>query len=249
MRRRLSSSVLLAVIALASVLPAAGADHGGVEPVPVCYQTQTDEAGNPSGPEFCTQQVWFHRAETPVGNLAGFGAGSNPTFDTTAPAASVAGGAGGGYAANGTPRQLNGESNTQVAPRFEGTFTGNLDNLAVTLFLFAPAKQMGSTFSTSGDLVVDGVEVGRFDQVEVPLTAGGQAARKIDFVLTGVSQAMADLGVATGPDVEHKVELFVSPYPLATTTAAFVYDTTEVPSGMTFNVPGDLAGRTAIALF
>src|SRR5687768_10062565 len=104
---------------------------------PVCYQTAVDAEGNPTGPLFCTQQVWFSDSGTKAGNLAATGATSYPGWDTTAPATSVSGGAGGGFFSTGVGRQMasDPQSDAATGATFTGTFTGDLDTMLVTMYL------------------------------------------------------------------------------------------------------------------
>lgn len=216
---------LSAAVGLA--LPVGATEH--------CYQPV------PDGPEFCTEQVWFQPAQTPVGNLAATGQTSLPGWSTSEPTQSVAQGAGGMYATNGVQRQMHGESNEATGARFVGSFTGDLDNLAVTMYLFAPGRQQESTYYGGVDVVVDGKTVLTVNDEFLPLAPGGSAVLRTDFAVSRLHRAMERAGVQTGPDVEHQVELFVTSYTLATSTAVLVYGTTEVPSTMTFNV-SDLTG-------
>lgn len=213
----------------ALALPAAAEDAEAPAP---CYQLVVD------GPQFCTSQVWFTPGDSKAGNLAAAGAATWPTWTTEEPTASVTSGAGGGYATNGAPRQQSGESNPATGALFKGTFTGDLDNLAATMYLFAPGKQQDPTYYGGVDLVVDGTRVLRTDDEFMPLEPGGNAVLKTSFAVAGISQAMQRAGLETGPDVVHEVELFLTSYALATTTGVFVYGTSEAPSSMTFNVEG-----------
>lgn len=218
-------------VAAGTVLAApAGADS-------TCYQLTP-----PDGPEFCTQQVWFTPGDSKVGNLAAAELSSFPSWSSDAPKESVAQGAGGGYATNGIPRQQSGESNPATGARFVGGFTGDIDNLDVTMYLFAPGRQNEPTYYGGIDVVVDGVTLLTIDINGLPLSSGGNAVLKTGFAVTNLHKAMIREQVETGPDVEHEVELFLTAYPLATATAVFVYGTTEVPSSMTFNVE-DLGDR------
>jgi hypothetical protein len=204
-----------------------------------CYTKVVD------GPEFCSQQVWFTPAETKVGNLGATEASGFPSWSTEAPAQSVAAGAGGGYATVGVGRQQNGTSDPTTGAQFEGTFTGELDNLAVTMYLFAPVRQEAAgypNYYAGIDLVVDGTVLKNVDADGIPLTSGGNAVQKIDFAAGKLHEAMVKAGLENGPDAEHQVQLYITSYSLVTSTALLVYGTTEAPSSMSFNV-GDLAGR------
>lgn len=204
---------------------------------PSCFTLVED------GPQFCEQQVWFTPSGTDkAGNLAAAGVGKHPTWSAEAPKQSVAAGAGGGYATAGAVRQTNGGIDPATGALFTGTFTGNLDNLAVSMFLFSPARTSENGWYGGVDVVVDGKLVKTADVDGIPLSSGGNAVQKIDFAVDKLHAALIKAGVTTGPEVEHDVELFVSSYTLATTTALLVYGTTEAPSSMTFNV-GDVKER------
>lgn len=228
-------TVALGLAAGAALAAPAGAEAN-------CYTKVVD------GPEFCSQQVWFTPAETKVGNLGATDASGFPSWSTEAPKQSVAAGAGGGYATVGAGRQQNGTSDPTTGARFEGTFTGELDNLAVTMYLFAPGRQEEAGYPgyfAGIDLVVDGVVLKNVDVDGIPLTSGGNAVQKIDFAADKLREAMVKAEIPTGPEVEHQVQLYITSYSLVTSTALLVYGTTEAPSSMTFNV-ADLTGRFLI---
>ena len=214
----------------------------GVAEEPVCYQTQIDAEGNPTGPAYCTQQVWFSDGGTKAGNLAATGATTYPTWDTTAPTTSVSGGAGGGFFSNGVGRQMSSDPTTDAATgaTWTGTFKGDIDNMVVELYMFAPATAAASppgAYVGSTEMDIDGQQVLVPTQVNLQLTPAGQAVMKTKFAITDVQAAMAMAGIATGPDVEHTIRFFFSAYGLVSATSVIVYDTTEVPAGMTFNAP------------
>src|SRR5687767_7972181 len=121
-RRVRVSRCLLATMLVLSIASAGAAQE------PVCYQTAVDAEGNPTGPSYCTQQTWFTDSGTKAGNLAATGATEYPTWDTTAPTASVASGAGGGFFSNGAGRQMASDPQTDAATgaTFTGTYTGDL---------------------------------------------------------------------------------------------------------------------------
>jgi hypothetical protein len=225
-------TVALGLAAGAALAAPAGAETS-------CFTLVTD------GPQYCEQQVWFTPAETKAGNLGATGATGFPSWSTEAPKQSVAQGAGGGYGTVGVTRQQQGTSDPSTGALFQGTFTGDLNNLAVTMYLFAPGRQEEAgypNYYAGIDVVVDGKTVFQTDADGIPLTSGGRAVQKIDFAVDGLQKAIDKAGVATGPDVKHDVELYLTSYSLVTSTALIVYGTTEAPSSMTFNV-SDLTGR------
>lgn len=194
----------------------------------------------------CRQDVWFRQATTKAGNLAAFGYDEFPTWDTEEPTASFATGSGGGYLGTSTFHQATAPWDPRGTAVFEGSFTGPIDTLAVTLYLFpSPVRYQDPVFPTDFQLMVDGEPVFEAGGVEVNMTAGGQAVKRIDFALINIHRAMEGWGVEA--DGDHAVRLSVVGTGLATAAALFVYDAAEVPSGMIFNIePENLEGYTVV---
>ncbi len=232
---RWPSRLVLVALALALAVPAAAQESS-------CYFKSFDAEGNPVGPAFCTQQVWFSDSGTKAGNLAATGATKFPSWDTTAPTTSVTGGAGGGYFSQGAPRQVASDPTTDpaIGATFAGTFTGDIDNMVVEMYLFAPLTAAANTpgaYVGSVDMTIDGQKVLPAQSVDFQLVPGGQAVMKTKFAITDVQAAMEAAGVSTGPDAVHNMRLFFGAFGLVSATSVIVYDTTEVPGGITFNAP------------
>lgn len=241
--------ILLLALALPALLGAVVDEGGDHTHEPVCYHTEFDEEGAPTGPSFCREDVWFHQAETKAGNLAATGQTEFPSWDTEEPTASVTEGAGGGYLGNGTAWQMQGAYDPAVNPTFHGSFTGNIESLAIDMYLFAPGRQNDETFPMGVSITIDGEQVVWVPSVDLPLEPGGDAVLRTEVLFTGLDAAMEDFGVTSDETTEHEIELVLTPYAIATTTAILVYDTTEVPSGMVFNLPPDeREGRFTYAL-
>lgn len=187
------------------------------------------------------EQTYLHQAETKAGNIAALGAGSFPSWNTTAPAASVRGGAGGGYAGN-SASYLAPEVAEQTGLTVQGAFNGCLDTMLVNLYAAMPTNRTGTSGSLAessltavvhltidGQKVVDGVEV-KTHSVPNPT---GQATYLQRFSIVGLHAAMQDF--ALDPAANHTIRFTVAPRYLNTDNAVFVYDTTEVPAGFLFN--------------
>ncbi len=194
----------------------------------------------------CREDVWFHRDGT-AGNLAETDLAGVPFFDTNAPEDSVAAGAGGGHAGlslhNGTWSAVgNGERRPTYTPTFVGEFTGAIDSMLFDLYLFPPASMAGeasgdpSTAPWRIDLVlsVAGEPLLTLADVAFPLEDGGNAVKRARFAVIDIIDAFEDAGLSTTD--ANDVELEIVGYGLATNAAIWVYDTTEVPSGMVFNI-------------
>lgn len=196
----------------------------------------------------CRVDTWFHQADaadpgTRIGNL-GAVQEALPTWSTDAPAAAPVNGA--GYAAINVLNTLGPQTGTTYDPAggatFQGSFVGPLDNLAVTLYFVAPGRQASEELLPGYPLVtrlkVDGqvyfqksITQGstvRVDQDE-------NSAPRASFAYTDVYASMLAHGADTASDAEHTVELYVAPV-RSGEEALFLFDATEVPSGIIFNI-------------
>lgn len=202
----------------------------------------------------CRQDVWFHQASTKAGNLAAFGQDDFPSWDGDEPTGSYTTGSGGGYLGTSAFHQTAEAWDPRGTATFEGTFTGHLDTLAVTMYLFPPAKmveeqQTGGPvpFPTDFRLLLDGEWLWETSG-DVNMVTDGQAVKRIDFALTNIYEGIESNGV-TPTDGEHTLRLSVHGTGLATAGAVFVYDAAEVPSGMVFNIePENLDDYTVFSM-
>lgn len=182
-----------------------------------------------------TERVYFHCTGTnKVQNVEA----AEPSWNTTAPTASVQSGAGCGHYSN--LLTLGGTPLDEAA--WAGTFTGNLDTMTVELYnIHASSDRAAATMKLSVLVEIDG-HPAFTHPVATPITAprtatSTGAADKIVFSLRGIGLAREE-GVGTAP---HQVRLTIGEY--NETQSAWVWDTTEVPAGVTFNPTGALQGR------
>lgn len=192
--------------------------------------------------EVCRQDVWFHGPK--AGNLAAAGQADLPTWNTTKPATALTGGGGSAYVGNSVTEIVMEEFGKESGPVFVGQFTGNLDNLAVEMYLSAPRILTSATYPVRTRLLIDGVEIyADATATFVPAQAAGTATAKIRFAYRDIYDLLKVEGFA-GADVTHTVRLSVLPF-FFVTEAAFLYDASDVPSGMIFNAPS-LQGYTVV---
>lgn len=182
-----------------------------------------------------TERVFFHCTGTnKVQNVEA----AEPSWNTTAPAASVQSGAGCGHYSN--LLTLGGTPLDEAA--WAGTFTGNLKDLTVELYnIHASTDRAAPTMRLSILVEVDG-HPAYSHPVATPITAprtatSTGAADKVVFSLRGIGLATEE-GVGTAV---HQVRITIGEY--NETQSAWVWDTTEVPAGVTFNPTGALQGR------
>lgn len=196
-------------------------------------------------PLFTEQQVYFHQAETKAGNVGALGQGSLPSWNTTAPA-SVTTGAGGGYLGNIATEIALGDHTAESGPTFIGPFTGPIDTMAVDLYAFANPQDLKQGLRV--DMQIDGELVHQdADAFDVPFKPGGQAARQLNFAITGIDAVMQAYGMDTSVTKEHTVRINVVPFYVGD-DAVYVYDAAEAPSGILFNAaPEKLTNYVAVA--
>lgn len=186
-------------------------------------------------PNLVSEQVWFNCGEQKLENADNNVAG----WDTEAPTKSVAAGAGCGTV--DSPFLQPGPGNIYDAT-WTGFFTGNLDTVNVELhnIYVGPGRATG-TLDASVKLFVDGEplfgDLGKDVSLKAVRSTTG-LSEMVKFSITNIGYVSED------QNIEHEVSLVMhggtarNRGPTVTDTlSGWVWDTTEVPSGMTFNPP------------
>lgn len=194
--------------------------------------------------EVCTVETFLACPGESEANKTQFNAIDGPVALTeTAPEASVQAGAGCGHLAE--PVADPGQLPTEEELRVSGEFTGNLASIRAELHLLGPGTgQLGESVSVPLILVVDGAEVFRGNATGDTVVSDTNASVAVIVDLP--------VGLATeagAGDTTRDVEL-IAGYPnvdacdspggvgsgcLPAGAYTFVWGTTEVPSGITFN--------------
>lgn len=196
------------LLALALGAPAV-ADHGGIHPT------------------FRNERTYFHCAgDTKSQNLS-VALGDVPSWDTNEPPGSVEDGEGCGF--HDPLLNANVPGPYPFYAVWEGTFTGNLRDLAVEVHRLLP--QSGATFPNRFvlNLQVDGESRYSGDINLTPEESSSGASHRMLFTLQGLGYATED-GDGTQ---ERTIRLTLTSY--NETQSIWVFDTTEVPAGITFN--------------
>lgn len=209
--RVLARTAFLAVLVFAIAVPAA-ADHGDIHPTAR------------------TEQTYFHCVGPVKVQNVPAAQGTLPSWDTNAPTQSVQDGAGCGYYEN----ILSGGDPAVFTSEWEGTFTGNLNAVTVELHRLLPMSGATSN-KIVGIVTVDGLEVFNGDIDLQPVESETGASNMSKFSLRNL-KFMTEDGDGT---TERTVRITVDSY--NDQQSAWVWDTTEVPSGITFN-PTSFAG-------
>ena len=251
LNRILGSPRLRATIGLFAALVLAQpalATHGGVHPT------------------FRTESVYFHcNGPTKLQNVNWFVSGPTP-WNTTRPSQSVQAGAGCGALEPGAYRNNSAAPDQSYDPVFRGTFVGNLRSMTISVhnLLLSRARTEG-TFPVRVRLLIDGEELltnaGRSVSVTPVLSSTG-ASELFEFSITnlGFANEVVDangnvVDVKTGGHAKENGDgttertiLVVIDSLVANQASAWVWDTTEVPSGITFNPPTLAAAKVAADL-
>lgn len=196
-----------------------------------------------------TSQVYFHcPSDVKVINASPISDGAVTGWDAIAPTASVTSGAGCGFAETG-PLQGTGMQTVYDFPG-AGTFTGDLDKLTFQFHVLD-----GATRSTLAGqsldlrLTIDGQSMfgteadGNSSAVTVPVTlvpSATGASSLAEVTVTGLNFLTPPDAKDTTP-VEHAITFAASMGSEVLT--GFVMDTTETPSGITFNPAKEAAAK------
>lgn len=246
MRRRVSLSVGFAfVVVLAAP---AFAVHGGIHP------------------SFRTENVYFHCSGSTKLQNVNWQLGSGPaTWDTNAPTQSFTQGAGCGSV---DTFFYNPDSENLYDAVFKGTVTGNLRDLTVRLHNLVLGRVRSTTTTPLGvRLLVDGQPYlageawgERVDVTPVPSSTG--ATELLEFSITDLGSAteikdgqgnvvdVQTTGLATEDGdgtVPREIVLTITPF-FTPYNNAFVWDATEIPSGIVINPSSPASARIRATL-
>lgn len=245
--RKTIGGAALAVLATAAVAVPAQAASGD------CQELMTyayDAPPTPTGVFACRQDDWFHQSDQRLSNRAS----TVPSWDATAPASDFQS-AGAAYAALRPIDMFQSDASTR--PTFSGTFTGVLDNIALSVYTTGPYAVLGEGSALYTKLVVDGKTVWENAAAEDPeVTPGAEVVDDhttiMRFAWTGLAARLQALHKANTDTTKHTITLsFVNKY-YGDSNFVMLYDATEYPSGLVFNLEpdpdsGSLAGYTEIA--
>jgi hypothetical protein len=187
-------------------------------------------------PSFRSERVYFHCNGTTKAANVNSAQGVTATWNTTAPAASVTTGAGCGAA---DPTGLAGTGmESMYDAAFKGTFTGNVKSITVEAhMLLAGASQAAGNVGFHARLAIDGTEVipaaNRLVRL-VPTRSASGASHMVRFSVTGLQQ-FTEPEEGDGATERSYTLTLHSYYVDQNPVIGWVYDTTEVPAGITFN--------------
>ena len=193
----------------------------------------------PVAPTLRSERTYFHcNGQTKLANVNYAAASALPSWNTTAPSQSVQAGAGCGWADNSGFRSTQ-AGNSVHDGAWKGTFTGNLKSLTVEVHsISAGPGRAGGSQTFNATLFVDGVSMfglasdGRANRASVtvdPVVSSTQASASYTFTITHLPFVTEEGDGTQAREVV--LNLAASSEPLM----GWVYDTTEVPSGITFN--------------
>jgi len=239
MRSTLTRSTLATAMVMTLALAVAGpaaATHNGEQPPAGCRWIRgTDTPEDHTDDVYvCRQNTWIHTtisADSKLGNLAGFGQGSLPSWDTRMPTEPMTSSSSGFYVTNSAFHQLVAPQDPRGSFVAQGTYTGVIDNVAVDLYAF-----VSPTYSQdlNLELVVDGEPILAATVVDVRNTTVGNL-RRIRYAFTNLYDAMAQLGMSNQNETVHTLKLAANGVYIIDDPMVFAYDATEAPAGVVFN--------------
>lgn len=248
--RWLRITISAGVVAALTVSPAAAQE---AERLP-CH----DEEGNLV---FSELVQWIKAPENRFGNFGavseatGEDFGDYPTWSGEAPTESVEDGAGGASIQQRAGNPLGNEFNREAAGHFEGAFEGCIDAIAWDQYLLSPVPPAGGGVTTIIRLVIDGQTVyvpatNMAPDINAPPEGDTGLLYRMQFVFTGLYQLMKSSPADFQPlEGEHTIEATMFSQFVNDAQGMYVYDTTEVPSRLTFNKSTGLGAYTKIETF
>lgn len=212
--RRYVSALTIAALAFVGV---------AAEDAEACRTVET-EAG---AADVCETRVWFHAAASPFANPGAI-AGDLPTFDTTEPSSQ-----GAGYITTSALHQTESKFDPAESATFVGTYEGAFDVILVDAYLIPPSGIANGedTYRVDAQLTIDGEELGLIGDMSVPMD--GSDIRHIQFGWNELYRSMVDADL--DPAAEHEIQVVFHGTGIGTNAAMVVFDSPEVPSGMTFD--------------
>lgn len=228
--RRTAATILAAGLAFGAIA-AEGDDADDLTSHP-CYDAEADALA------YDEQQVWFHEGDAKLGNDRA------APWDTTEPTTSVQGGAGAGVVSPGTTDLAAGTPADTYAV-FAGTFDGCLDTLAFDLYSFDPSNRSGTGGTAEPadhqfgmTVTIDGQQVFNGGPLEANSTLAnegmGPNLNQFAINVADTMELFADLELVQ-LDGAHEIEVSIRSWFVNTGHSVYLWDTSEVPSGITFN--------------
>jgi hypothetical protein len=182
-------------------------------------------------PTFRNERVWFHCGGTTKVQNASVVESAVPSWNTTAPTQSVQSGAGCGFADS----LLLGTAPANLYDAvWSGTFKGNLQSMTVELHsIYAGAGRALATYGIAARVVIDGKDQ-TGNVTVVPVRSSTGASEMVRFTIVGLERVF---GTEPGDGAKtHTITLSINNrFVDANPFGAWVFDTTEVPAGITFN--------------
>ena len=249
---------LAAVLGLAVLVANASPSIAQEEEPKPCHEfvETTDEDGNTVIEEqlvFEELPQWIKAPEQRIGNLGATDAGSYPTWSGDEPTQSVEEGAGGISFQSRAGNPVNGfQHRGETAGHFVGTFTGCINTIAADIYVLSPLAPASGNVVTRFVLKIDGVDVHATatdpgPDINAPSEGDTGMLYRLRFAFTGIYNAMSSFPADFAPlEGEHTIELNMFSQYVDDAQGGYVYDTTEAPSALTFNMENLTAHYTKI---
>jgi hypothetical protein len=190
----------------------------------------TGPAGATLVPTFRTERTYFHCAGSTKAQNVSYTQGQIPFWDPTPPPGSVQAGYGCGYYDPLVNNATAGGQTVAFDAVWEGKFTGNLRDLTIELHRLLPAQGATLPNRLVVVLTVEGTErLNNTNVVITPTASSTNASQSAKITVTGLGYAQEDGDGTTQRTLRLTIRSFNE------TQSIWVFDTTEVPAGITFN--------------
>lgn len=192
----------------------------------------------PTGKSFCPSQAWFHKSDSRIANQAA----TLPSWDATKPAAAFQ--SAGAFYFSLRPVDIF-ASSPKTRPTFTGTYTGKLENLALTVYESSPVYvALGGVPPVYTSLTIDGKLA--FENSAAADPEIKPAGEKVDdkvtaarWVYTGLDERLTKNKKPNTETTVHTITISFANKYYGDGNFAMLFDGTEYPSGLKFNVKPD----------
>lgn len=184
-------------------------------------------------PEYVETPTYMHcTGETKVGNVHAIADSQTVSFDENAPTTSYT--AGGGCGTADTFLEGTADHNRIYDFTTSGYYTGNIDTVTIRLWAIETAGKRLNDFLVNLHLKIDGEDVLKRGTVGTAVAVPSSTGLTRLYEVT-----VTDVGLSTELDSTYEHDVVLTVYPQGPTNTgspiAWVYDATEIDSGLIFN--------------
>lgn len=231
MIKKVFAAVLAAAAAGAVTAPALAAETG-------CWAQYAfkdfDSPPAPTGNSFCPSGAWFHKSDSRIANQAA----TVPSWDAKAPTATFQ--SAGAFYFSLRPVDIF-ASSPQTRPTFTGTYTGKLENLALTVYQSSPvyvalggAPPLYSKLTIDGKLAYENA-VAADPEIKPATQKINDEVTAARWVYTGLDAKLLKNKKPNETTTVHTITISFANKYYGDGNFAMLFDGSDYPSGLEFN--------------